>query len=198
MSLGSSMPRPQHYSWLVSPYSAKTRSYLTYKEIEFDDVVPSARQLFTTIKSAVGRPVMPTVKLADGTWLQDSSLIIDHFEGRHPNPSVVPSGARQRVAALLLELFADEWLPMAALHYRWNVPENRTFALKEFAANSSRVPGPHRGWIARRMAAQMAGYLPKLGVSKSTIAGVEALTCHLITSLELHLQEHRFMLGSRP
>ena len=56
------------YGWIVSPYTAKVRSMLAYKRIAFTDVNPSAMQIFGMIKPAVGRVIMPTMKLADGTW----------------------------------------------------------------------------------------------------------------------------------
>lgn len=189
--------RPQHYGWPVSPYSAKTRSFLTYKGIEFDDRVPSARQLVMTIQRAVGRAVMPTVLMPDGTWLQDTSDIIDHFEARHPEPRIIPATPTQRLAAYLLELLGDEWLPMIALHYRWNVPENDTFARGEFARYSSKLPGPHRTLIAKNFADRMSGYLPKLGVDEATIPGVEAMARQLISALDTHLAAHPYVLGTR-
>ena len=73
---------------------------------------------------------MPTVQLPDGTWLQDSSRILDHFGAQPGFPPLMPPGPTQRLASTLLEVFDDEWLPMAALHYRWSLPENHRFAPK--------------------------------------------------------------------
>ncbi len=197
------MPRPpqppQHYSWLVSPYSAKTRSYLSYKGIEFDDRPPTLFDLGWTIRRAVWRPIMPTVRLADGTWLQDSSLILDHFEEARPTPSITPPGPTQRLAAALLDLFADEWLPMAALHYRWSIPANRDFAIDEFAKNAlPPVPRLLSRRLVRSMAAKMQGYRPILGVEAATIPGVEETTRRTLSALEATLTQHAYILGGRP
>ena len=123
----------KHYGWLASPYTAKTRSYLKYIAVPFKDEEPSAWTMTRKIKPAVGRVIMPTVVLDDGTWLQDSSFIIDHFENQKIYPSIHPPGASQKLASYLFEVFADEWLPMVALHYRWNLEENKNFALQDFA-----------------------------------------------------------------
>jgi len=194
------MPRPpQHYSWLVSPYSAKTRSYLTYKGVEFDDRPPTLFDLRWTIRRAVGRPIMPTVRLPDGAWLQDSSLILDHFERTHPTPSITPPGPTQRLASALLELFADEWLPMAALHYRWSIPQNEDFALDEFANNAlPYLPRRIRRRLIRPMAAKMRGYRPLLGVMPQTIPGVEETVQRTLRALEATLRQHPYLLGGRP
>ena len=102
----------KHFGWLVSPYSAKTRVYFRFKGLPFEDIAPSVLRMYRTISPAVGRVVMPTVLQPDGTWLQDTSDIIDALEHKHPEPSITPEGPRQRVASLLMELHADEWMPI--------------------------------------------------------------------------------------
>ena len=189
----------QHYGWKVSPYSAKTRSYLQYIGIQFDDIEPSAFLLYRKIQPAVGRVIMPTVRLASGDWLQDSSVIIDHFEDISSTPSIHPSGSIQRLASYLLEVFADEWLPMAALHYRWNIPQNASFARREFARCSFPwLPVQIGQFLTESMAKKMQGYLPVLGVQEDTIAGVEETVRVTLKSLENQLQSTPYILGGRP
>jgi glutathione S-transferase len=189
----------EHFGWAVSPYSAKTRSYLQFKRIPFEDKVPSARQLATTIRTAVGRPIMPTVRRADGTWMQDTSEIIDALEVENPEPAITPRGPSQRLASLLLELHADEWLPIVALHYRWNVGENAAFAAAEFGRYGFPwLPGPIARRLAAPMAAKMASYLPLVGVQGETIAGIEAFAKELISHLDNHFDKHIYLLGERP
>jgi len=191
--------RLQHFGWDVSPYSAKTRSYLRFKGIPHDDVHPTARQLYSTISKAVGRMIMPTVRMPDGTWLQDTSDIIDTLEAAHPEPSIVPRGPSQRLAALLLELHADEWLPTVIMHTRWNVPENAAFARREFAREG--LP-----WLPRFLGEQvvapmwkrMSGYRAILGIRPETVPGIEAFGRELIARLDAHFAIHPFVLGGRP
>jgi glutathione S-transferase len=191
--------RIQHYGWLVSPYSAKTRAYLKFKGVEFDDVAPTARKLMWTIRRAVGRPVMPTILTPEGEWMQDTSEIIDTLETRLGGPSITPTGPRQRLASALLELHGDEWLPTVAMHTRWNIPENTAFAKEEFGrcgfpylptVLSKRLTGP--------IADRMAGYLPILGVQAETIPGIERFLQQTVATLEAHLQVHPFLFGTRP
>lgn len=195
----SSAERFEHYGWPVSPYSGKTRSYLRFKGIPFDDIVISAPALLGKVKKAVGRPVMPTVRCPDGTWLQDSSCIIDWFEERFDEPSITPPGGTQRLASLLLELHGDEWLPTVAMHTRWNNPTNKRFALDEFARCG--FPWLPR-FIGRPMvssfANKMQSYLPILGVTDETSGGIERYTRQLIAHLDQHLSAHPFLLGGRP
>jgi len=189
----------QHYGWWVSPYSAKTRSYLRFKQFPFEDITPSGFRLKLSIERNVGRAIMPTVRLPDGTWLQDSSDIIDTLEGLHPEPTIVPPGPTQRLVSHLAELHGDEWLCMCALHYRWHIPENADFAMAEFARSG--LPGLPV-WIGKRLVApaarKMQSYLPALGVREATIPGLERFTEQLISDLERHFSEHAFLLGGRP
>jgi len=189
----------QHFGWLVSPYSAKTRTYMRFKGIPFEDRAPSARQLATTIRSAVGRAVMPTVRRADGTWMQDTSEIIDSLEVEFPEPAIAPGGPSQQLASLLLELHGDEWLPIVALHYRWNLQGNAAFAKAEFGRYGFPwLPGLLSRRLAAPMAGKMAGYLPLVGVHPETIPGVESFTNELISRLDKHFCGHRYLLGGRP
>jgi glutathione S-transferase len=187
------------YGWPVSPYTQKVGSYLKMRRIPCEEIEPTGLMLRRTIQGAVGRMIMPTVQLNDGSWLQDSSVIIDWMEAHHPEDTITPPSPRQHLAALLIELYADEWLPMAALHYRWNLPDNAAFARSEFA----RCALPWLpGFLGRRLIAPMAekmrGYLPILGVEAATIPGLEASTIALIAGLEGHLSGHDFLLGGRP
>ena len=190
---------PIHYGWLVSPYSAKTRTYLQYKGLKFRDVEPSVLQMMGRIRNSVGRIIMPTVRLPDGSWLQDSSVIIDHFESRHPEPTIVPPGATLRLASSLLEVFSDEWLPMAALHYRWTVPENVAFAKTDFARSG--LPWAPR-FVGRRgvapFADKMKSYLSVLGVDDQTTPGVLATVDLVLSTLDAHLSQSSYVLGERP
>ncbi|MCB9661105.1 MAG: glutathione S-transferase family protein [Sandaracinaceae bacterium] len=188
-----------HFAWTVSPYSAKTRAYLTFKRIPFTEVAPSAWTLYRDIQKAVGAAIMPTVLTPEGRWMQDSTEIIDALEERFPKVSVHPSTPKQRIAALLLELHADEWLPSVALHYRWNRHENRDFALREFgSAAFPGLPPALSRVLVRPVASKMAGYRAVVGVTHETIPGFERFTASLLAQLELHLRAYPFLFGTRP
>jgi hypothetical protein len=48
-----------------------------------------------------------------------------------PGP-LLPSSTAAAAAAMLLELYGDEWLVMPAMHYRWSFPEQRERLLYQF------------------------------------------------------------------
>jgi glutathione S-transferase len=187
-----------HHGWDVSPFSAKTRAYLHFKQIPFDDVHPTALGLWR-LQRAVGRMIMPCVQRPDGSWMQDTSEIIDELEGVFPDRPITPPTPRQQVASFLLELHGDEWLSILSIHHRWNNPTNAAFARDEFAREA--LP-----WLPRRLgrrmirpvADKMASYRRVLGISPDTIEGIERFTDALIAQLENHLARHPFLLGTRP
>eukprot|EP00929_Paragymnodinium_shiwhaense_P120565 TRINITY_DN92518_c0_g1_i1.p1 TRINITY_DN92518_c0_g1~~TRINITY_DN92518_c0_g1_i1.p1 ORF type:complete len:400 (-),score=39.74 TRINITY_DN92518_c0_g1_i1:372-1571(-) len=189
-----------HYSWLLSPYSAKTRALLRYKKVAFDDVPPSATELYLSkIRPAVGRAIMPTARTPEGEWLQDSALIYDTIEERFPEPSTTPPGAAQQLASLLVELAADEWLTSLCLHYRWNLAGNAEWARKEFGRwGFPMLPERLASSLAGPIARKMQSYLPVLGISEATIPGIERFAADLIKTLDGHLASHSFLLGEVP
>ena len=187
------------YGWLVSPYTAKTRAHLTCKGIVYKETNPSIFKLAGTIRKNVGKAITPTIQKRDGTWLQDSSALFDAIEDTYPTPSFCPTTPRQRIASHLLELFGDEWLPMSALHYRWNNETNAAFALSEFAKNGMPYwPNFIRNRAVQSTAQKLKGYLKPLGVDKNTIPAVEKTSTTVIAALEAHLANQPYLFGGRP
>ena len=197
--MAKTRPPYRLYGWPASPYTAKVRAYVRFKELPVVERRPSMPELTLRIKRAVGKAVMPTVLTPSKRWLQDSSDIIDAFERRFPEPSITPQGPRQRLTSLLLELHGDEWLPIPALHYRWNTPENEAFAFAEFGRDGLPwFPAVIQRRVGRRVGGAMSRYLPMVGVTDATIPGVERFATSLIAQLETHLADQPFLLGSRP
>ncbi len=191
--------RIKHYGWKVSPYSAKTRSYLRYAGVPFDDVAPTMLELLGPIRRAVGAVVMPTVRLPGGRFIKDSSNIIDHFAHEPHATSIEPGGPRQRVASAVLEVYGDEWLPLATLHYRWSRKASADFAVAEFGrAAAPWLPAFVQRAIGRGIATKMQSYLPMLGIDARSAPGIETMTRALIADLEDLLLGRPYLLGHRP
>jgi len=172
-----------------------------YKGLCFKDSAPSALELKTRIKPAVGRVIMPTMLLPDGTWVQDSAVMCDKIDLEHPSPCITPPGAAQQLASLLTELLADEWFALLTLHYRWDIPGNAAWAVQEFGRSAFPwLPC----WLASRLATpfakSMQAYRPIVGISESTIPGIESYTSALVKVLEAHLSKPStpYLLGGRP
>ncbi|HVZ36300.1 MAG TPA: glutathione S-transferase C-terminal domain-containing protein, partial [Polyangiaceae bacterium] len=113
--------------------------------------------------------------------------------------AVDPATDVQRLIALLFELYADEWLLLPAMHYRWNVPENRAFAIEEFGRLSApQLSQEEQRALGEKLAGPFAGALPALGVHPGTVPAIEASYRALLAELAEHFREHPFLLGTRP
>ena len=193
-----SAQKTQLYGWKVSPYTAKIRSYLTYKNIPFTDNVPSFFKLNGKIKKDTGQIIMPVVYHND-LAIQDSSVIMDVFEAQYPEHSIYPSDDTQHFLALVLEMFADEWLPLAALHYRWNYPDNRNFIYREFGKSAlPYFPSFLQTHMGKVFGSKMSGYLPVLGIEPHMQKPLEDNTHAILNTLNKHLTQYDFIFGAQP
>lgn len=187
----------QLYGSEVSYFTGKVRAYLRYKRIPFTQYPNSPENYRTVIVPRVGWRVIPVVVTPEGETLQDSSDIIDALEIRFPQAPVYPAATRQRLAALLLEVYGDEWLKLPAMHYRW--AKNYDFIIAEFG----KMVAPQLTGEAQRDAAiaaskPFAGSLPFLGVTPATQAAIEKSYESLLGELDQHFSNHEFLFGSRP
>ncbi|MBI1238708.1 MAG: glutathione S-transferase [Alphaproteobacteria bacterium] len=185
------------YGAPISYYTGKARAYLDWKGVPYREELASREVYKNVILPRVGWPVIPVVVLPDDTTLQDTTEIIDAFEAREPDPSVYPSGPAQRLAALLLEVYGDEWLVLPAMHYRWNF--NRDWAVGEFGKTSApnATPEEQRA-IGEKAAVPFAGALPFLGVTPETIPAIEDSYLALLHGLDRHFSVYDYCFGSRP
>ena len=187
----------QLYGSEVSYFTGKVRAYLRYKRIPFAECPNSPENYRTVIMPRVGWRVIPVVVTPEGETLQDSSDIIDALETRFPEALVYPATTHQRLAALLLEVYGDEWLKLPAMHYRW--AKNYDFIISEFG----KMVAPQLHGEAQREAAiaasrPFAGSLPLLGVTPVTEAAIEKSYESLLGELDCHFSNHEFLFGSRP
>ena len=182
-----------------SLYSGKARAYLRHKQIPFvEGVTPEDRKL---IEERVGRRVIPVVVMPNGDCIQDTTEIIDHFERLYPERSVYPEGPWQKLVALLFEVYGDEWLVLPAMHYRWHFKrQNLAYVLKNFG----NIIKP--GWprflrpLGGLPAAMIFGnlYKPIMGRSRRNIGEIEKSYESFLDDFNRHLEEHDYLLGSRP
>lgn len=183
-----------------SLYTGKARAFLRFKGVPFEER-PATRDVYKTIiLPRVGAPIIPVLATADDHYVQDTTEIIDYIEARHPQPSVYPQGAVQRLVALLLELFGDEWLVIPAMHYRWSVlDQQHDFIMREFGRLSLPDASPEEQIaIGERVSRPFSGMVGVLGITPDTIPGIEAAYLEFLAQLDHHLSQHDFLLGSRP
>ena len=183
----------------VSYYTGKVRAYLRYKAIAFEEIAASAEVYRDVIIPRTGVRFIPVLISDDDVAVQDSTEIIDFLELRYPTEPVYPEGPVQRLAALVLETYGDEWLLLPAMHYRWNVAENRAFAIEEFGRLSAPAlqPAEQRA-LGEQLSGPFAGALPALGIRPETVPAIEASYHAFLADFDHHLASHLFLFGTRP
>jgi len=132
------------YGAEFSYYSGKLRAYLRKKGIPFTEIPPSVWTYKRFIIPRTGVQFIPVLHTPDDEVLQDTTAIIDALEPRFSDYGVCPQTPRQRLAALLLELYGDE-IP--------GTPVPRALGEHEFRlgdARGRRAVLPHGLWRWQR------------------------------------------------
>lgn len=174
-----------------SLYTGKTRAYLRKQGIAY--VERAADSHFRQkIVPTIGRGIIPVVELPDGTVVQDTVDILDHFERAGVRVSAYPSGARQRVLAHVAELYAVVGLTRHAMHYRWSYADAQDRFLADAFAGGSGETG------AAKVMARMRSYLPMLGVTPASAPAIETSYLALLDLLEAHFTQHPYLFGGQP
>ena len=183
----------------LSWYSAKVRPYLRFKGIPFDERTPTAWEYYVVIPRHCGHAVVPIVITLDGEWLQDSSVIIERLEERHPDRPVVPATPRQRFATYLLELWADEFWLSAGVHARWSFPENYPKWRDELS--SAFAPG-FPAFIQRTLPLVLKRFMQqanqRLGATPEQVPHIERWMTLQLDHLDRHFATMPYLLGTRP
>ena len=186
------------YAVPISMYSAKVRPYLRYKSIPFVEERITREVIERVYYPRTGVRFIPVLVTPGDEALQDSAHIIEFMEERYPEPSVFPETARQLVAAMAFELYGDEWLAAAALHYRWTYmpPEAAKAGFGAFLYPS--LPPETAQELAEGDMRYFADLRDAFGLTEETAPVFEAAFDAFALDFERHLKTHPYLFGSRP
>lgn len=187
------------YGTPFSLYTAKARAYLAYKQIDFTEVFSSLRVYKDIIIPNTGVRFIPVLKTPQGQYLQDTSVIIDNLESSYPQHPVIPALPTQQLVSYLFELWADEWLLIPAMHYRWN-KDNFPFIYQEFGkVIAPRLPAFIRAILGKKVASKFSGFVPLLGITEKTIPAIEYwYEDDVLFHLNHHFAHYDYLLGGAP
>jgi glutathione S-transferase len=181
------MSRPWSlYAAPMSYFSAKIRPALQYKKIEFAEIWPT-REILNEVKHKTGVRFIPVIETSDGEILQDSPRMLERLEDIRPTPAIFPEDPAVRIIAEVIQDFCDDVLVSQALHWRWSFPEQRQWVESDWEMVF--------GGLATRLAGEMSGFLPVVGITDRTREAVETWFYELLDILQAHFTESRFLLG---
>jgi glutathione S-transferase len=187
------------HGWHLSYFSGKTRGYLNFKDVSFNDKNVNAFDLMIRIPKKTGAKVMPAIQTRQGEWLQDTTMIVEELERRHPESTVVPSTPKQLMASLLLEAWLDEWWIPIGMHYRWSYPENYDLFIHDASTGLlPYVPDFIRKPLAKYAADTLRSYLPLAGVREENFSAMESWTNKILDVFEIHFSQYPFLVGDKP
>jgi len=188
------------YGAEFSLYSGKARSYLRKKGVNFEEITSTVDVYKKFIVPRTGVRYIPVVQTPDDRVIQDTTEIIDEIESQYPQNSVYPETPKQRLASLLIELYADEWLVIPAMHYRWNYPAmNADFIYREFGSMAvPKMPGFIQKFVGKKVGNKFKGFVPKLGITEKSIPEIEKSYVALLGDLQAHFEKYDFLFGSKP
>ncbi|MET4260002.1 glutathione S-transferase [Bradyrhizobium sp. S3.12.5] len=187
------------YGTPTSYYTAKVRAYLRYKAIPYEEILTTEEVYRNVIVARTGVWMIPTLVTPEDHVVQDSTEIIDVLEHRYPQAPVIPADPWQRLCALLIELYGDEWLIMTAIHYRWTKPENREFAISEFGRQARPDGSSEEQREAGLAKARVfGGWVGRFGIDENTGPAIEEAYEEFLRAFDDHLRACEFLFGSRP
>jgi len=185
------------YGTTASYFTGKLESYLRAKGIGYR-LEPFSESNMRRCAAHTGVLQVPQVECPDGSWLIDTTLIIEYFENERPQPAIRPCAPAVGFVSALLEDYADEWLWRPAMHYRWSFPETARLMSAWLAEHGTERRVPQ--WLKRRYwrRRQYGTFVRGDGVTADTRAAMERCYLETLAALEAIFTQRPFVLGLRP
>jgi glutathione S-transferase len=180
-----------------SYYTGKLEAYLRAKGIAYR-LEPFSESNMRRCARHTGVVQIPQVECPDGSWLVDTTLIIEYFERVRPEPAVTPRDPAVAFVSRLIEDYADEWLWRPAMHYRWAFPETARLMSAWLAEHLAERRLPQ--WLKRQYwrRRQYGTFVKGDGVTGDTRAAVEGFYLETLAALEAVFTRRPYVLGERP
>lgn len=182
----------------LSYFTGKLEGYFRAKGLKYQRLNVGSKDMREAAQ-ATGVSQMPQVKLADGTWLTDTTPIIAWCEDQFPTPALTPTDPLTKFISLLIEDYGDEWLWLPAMYYRWMFSDDRKL-LSTRIAREILYDTPLPFWLKKQfiMRRQRRGYVLTDGADANAREQIETLYVDSLAILESVFRTRPFVLGQRP
>jgi len=191
-------------------FTAKVENALRYLELPYE-LVEKQPHDGSEIEKRAGSGALPVMQTPEDWVLWDSTPILAMLDGRFPERRILPETPVQRMAALLLEDWIDEWFTRPAMYTRWNFDESVEAVLGGGAARAlfgKSYFELDEGELAK-VRQMIAGAAPFRKHMTENVANVVGSTLEkgkdipvwfesVMRDFEAHFARHPFLLGSRP
>jgi len=182
----------------MSPYSMKMRAYLRYRRIPFEWVTGEAANTIAMTK--VEPYMVPVLGYPDGSFVNDSTYLVDDLESRYSDRSVTPENEADAFLALLIEDYADEWLLAPFFLYRWETEADQTHNAQWIIYEYFRGNIGHEQFDAMTelWRTRQTGMLKAVSGEPASYDMVKASLHDFLAIMERAVRERPFFFGSRP
>jgi len=183
----------------ISYFSGKMQAYLAFKGIAHRTHEITWAELVDRVAPRTGLVEVPVVECADGTFLRDTTAMIEWFERQYPAASVLPDDPGAAFVCRLLEDYADEGLWRPALYYRWAFPKDAELYARRFTEDFLSYPLTPAAVLRRTVRdRQQRVYLRGEGITSANRADVERHYTDELADLEAIFRRRPFLFGERP
>jgi glutathione S-transferase len=183
----------------ISYFSGKMQAYLAYKGIPHRTHEITWQELVDRVAPQTGLVEVPVVECADGSFLRDSTAMIEWFERRYGDGPVLPEDPAAAFFCRLLEDYADEGLWRPALYYRWAFPKDAELNSRRFTEDFLSYPlTPAALLRASVRDRQRRVYMRGEGITADNRADVERHYTDELADLEAVFQRRPFLFGDKP
>jgi glutathione S-transferase len=117
-----------------SYFTRKLQAMLNYLRLSYEFKLKSAES-GPAMESRLGTHFIPGLETPEGWFIHDTTPIGLMLHAKYTDRPIIPASPVQRIAAYLLEDWADEWFGRYAISSRWCYPDNIAHVAKSFYAN---------------------------------------------------------------
>jgi glutathione S-transferase len=117
-----------------SLFTRKLQAMLNYLALDYQFRLKTADEA-PAVEARLGTHFIPGLETPEGWFIHDTTPIGLMLNAKYPNRAIMPTSPIQKIAAHLLEDWADEWFGRYAISSRWCYPHNIEHVAKGFYAN---------------------------------------------------------------
>ena len=117
-----------------SLFTRKLQAMLNYLALDYEFKLKTA-EASPGVEARLGTHFIPGLESPEGWFIHDTTPIGLMLNTKYPDRPILPTSPIQKIAAHLLEDWADEWFGRYAISSRWCYPHNVEHMAKGFYAN---------------------------------------------------------------
>ena len=197
-----------------SYFTAKIENILKFQGLPYS-LVEKMPHDGSAIETRTGSGAIPALVTPEDWPLADSTPIAQFLNARYPGQPIIPPTPVQRITALILEDWFDEWFMRVAMYTRWNYPESVDALVGSGAsmrlynkqwhevtdAEHNEIR-PHVNAALERIASFRQRMTTEVAEAYGTTLeqGEDIMVWfgEFLDNMTIHLESHPYLLGERP